>query len=170
MAVGTTYLWTGIKTLRFGYSSTRWPTAEAKVISSNVVQKRATSHSDRNSRHPNFTYQAEVEYQFSAAGSTYTSNNIEFGQRGSRDPSYARATVDLYPVGSSTTVSYAPDQPAQSVLRPGLNAKACINPAVGGTFFVFGLALYMLVSSADAKRRKNHIHFPAEQVAAGNRL
>ena len=164
MVAGAFSFWEGAKTIRLGYLSRNWPITEAKVISSKVVSERRRT-TERSTSRQELHYHAEVQYQFSVAGKSYTSNNIEFrqrrnGQRGSLDPSYARSTIERFPLGAITPVSYSPANPAQCVLRPGVHAnKGVILYPAGGIFFVVGVAV-LRRSMANAKKRKS-LNYPS---------
>jgi hypothetical protein len=84
-----------------------WVEVPATVISSNV---RSWSTDDGTS------YRADVLYEYSAGDRSWLSNRRHFFPVGSGDSDDARAIVDRYPEGASTTCFVAPDDPGRSVL------------------------------------------------------
>jgi len=49
--------------------------------------------------------------------------------------------VERHPKGKQITVYYKPDNPAESLLEPGLRVKTLIMPAGGLIFFVPGILM-----------------------------
>src|SRR5262249_20224359 len=100
-----------------GAASNTWPTAEGKVISSNVrTSKRQLPRSGIDET----VYQADVHYEYAVAGRRYSSSRVSFSGYGPGDRSHADNIVNRYPAGSPVTVFYSPDAPETSVLERGV--------------------------------------------------
>jgi hypothetical protein len=87
--------------------STGWPTATGKVLSSEVEH--------RFGKGPHFT--ARVRYEYQADGQRLEGSEIHFAQRRFRFESGAEQVISRYPVGSTVTVHYDPDEPETAVLE-----------------------------------------------------
>jgi hypothetical protein len=88
----------------------RYATAPGRVISSEV--KVGKANRKRKVYSPNISYSYEVD------GKVFHGNRYRYGQMASNDNSAAR-TVAEFPAGAAVTVYYRPDDPTDSLLRPG---------------------------------------------------
>jgi hypothetical protein len=114
-----------------------WPVAKGMVVSSEIV---AYSHPN------NSTYGPEIIYQYHVDGRRYRSGRISlFGpaQCAWRTRGMHRL-IERYAVGTTIEVHYAPNDPANALLEPGLNLSACVVTA----FAILLLGL-LLVPSMD---------------------
>lgn len=124
-------------------ASSRWPTAEGKVVSSNVESyefEHTTGTGKTRSRRKQTGYRPIVVYEFSVSGQTYSSQAVSFGDYGSSDPSHARSIVGKYPAGAAVTVYYSPTNPQRSVLEPGVTWMNLVYALFGLPCFLFGVA------------------------------
>ena len=112
-----------------GAASHRWPTAEARLMESEVV--RSVSHSRRRrSTH----YHLRVVYLYSVAGHTYSSEKVSFGSEWSRSPFIMLNEIR----GANPLLAYYdPSLPNVAVLHPGVT---------GGTILIFGVSLIALAT------------------------
>ncbi|HYZ82967.1 MAG TPA: hypothetical protein VE621_01115, partial [Bryobacteraceae bacterium] len=53
--------------------------------------------------------------------------------------------VDRYSVGRKVQVFYRVDNPATSVLEPGISDEAWYLPGAGAAFFLFGVAVLLFI-------------------------
>ena len=60
-----------------------------------------------------------VKYRYTVAGKTYSGNRYRFGEIYSSD-GIGYQIVAEHPAGKRVTVYYNPDDPADALLRPGL--------------------------------------------------
>jgi hypothetical protein len=78
----------------------------------------------------------------------------------------ARTLLKLYfPVGKAVTVFYSPDDPADSVLKPGVRSWDWFFLAVAGFFLIvpsFFLILILFVPSKDQKSQSDPIELTAK--------
>ena len=65
------------------------------------------------------TYRPSLKYKYSVAGKDYQGDCYRYGQWSSGDGS-ARQIVAAHPVGKQVKVHYAPGNPADAVLKAGL--------------------------------------------------
>jgi hypothetical protein len=91
-------------------SSAGWPTAEGRMISSQVESIRARRST---------TYQPKVAYSYSVGGTMYSGDVIAFSSDTGGDLLSVRAMVDRFPSGSTVTVHYNPSTPTLSCLIAG---------------------------------------------------
>jgi hypothetical protein len=108
-------------------ASTSWPTAEGKVLSSQVVKKRGSKGRTN--------YSADVMYEFTVDGTRRMHNDVSFGDYSSNSPSHAQEVVARYPVGKQVTVYYSADD---SVLEPGSSWAVLMLPGIGAVFLLVG--------------------------------
>ncbi len=100
----------GIQMLNDANESKKWPQSEGVVTSSEIIK---SSDSDGTS------YRAKITYNYQVDDKTYSSNKISFGEYSSPNKNKAQDIIDKFPVGN-VTVFYDPEDPARSVLEPGV--------------------------------------------------
>ena len=89
------------------------------------------------------TYRPEVTYHYTVDGREHLASRTRFGDRfGISFSAPAVRTVRRYPVGSSVTVRYNPEDPAEAVLEPGLNGFVLGSAALA--FLFVAIAIWML--------------------------
>lgn len=88
------------------------------TVTSNEVVRRMGDDGPR--------YIAEIRYAYSVAGRHYTGDKYRFGAFNRTDKRWARQLADAHPVGRSVTVYYDADNPALSVLAPGLQGSSLL--------------------------------------------
>jgi len=91
-------------------AATDWPTVAGTVKSSGV---RLVKGGKGDGHVPAVTYTYEVN------GVSYQGKRIHFRDV-SEMPEQAEKTVSSYPVGATVQVHFDPDEPSESLLRPGL--------------------------------------------------
>ena len=143
--LGGGFLIIGVYNIRSASESESWPTAEGVVVSSIVSESR-----DPGERHS--TYGAEVRYEYTVEGVTQEGDRVRFGGNvSSSNPSGARETVERYREGSAIAVFYDPEDPARSVLEPGMSGAVFLFPGIGGLFFVIGVVILFLLLRSNPK-------------------
>lgn len=120
---GALTLYFGCRNLQRAKESTTWPTAQGVVQRSSVEYHRSDNGGG--------TYHAEVMYDFTANGTTFSGDRVAFGDYGSSNPSHARRIVNEYPKGRNVTVHYTQENPEVCVLSPGSKARlgSCLRSA-----------------------------------------
>jgi hypothetical protein len=95
----------------------RWPTAEATVVESHVKTLTFTNLSITTQ-----SYTPIIRYRYAAGGQERESRGIDQSPANvaSDDREKVQAAVDRYPVGSTHTVHYDPDEPDRAILEPGV--------------------------------------------------
>ncbi len=111
-----------------GFASVNWQTTQGKIISSKAVVCRSKYSLVDN-------YVADIIYEYSVSNVLYSSRNITY----SMDSPIvycgnAEKMMKQYPVGMSVLVYYEPENPKNSVLRPG-----------GTNFAGIGISLAILI-------------------------
>ena len=130
LIAGALVLCFGYRDLQRARESAAWPTAPGVIQQSSVEYHRGNKGGG--------TYHAEVMYNFTVGGTTFSGNRVAFGDYDSSNPSHARGIVNRYPQGKAVTVFYSKDKPDVCVLEPGMKGQAWFMPAFGSIFFVVG--------------------------------
>ena len=94
--------------------SLRYETTTGVVTASAVQEHESTDLGG-----PRHTYSAAVKYHYFVAGKAYSGDRYRYVQGSSSDDS-AWQVVGEYPVGKRVPVYYCPEDPADSLLHPGL--------------------------------------------------
>jgi hypothetical protein len=126
---GTLLFCFGVKGLLIAHASIGWPHTNATVISSAVKSRSPVRGQTQ--------HQAEVHYEFILQEKRYHGYHSD----SSTNAGYAMSLVERYPNGSRITVYYKPDNPAESLLEPGLALKTWIMPLGGLMFFIPGILM-----------------------------
>lgn len=112
--------WSGMTLLFDGFmilpavrqvAAERFATTQGTVLSSEV-----THHDDSDGT----THGVRITYSYTVAGREFTGDRFRYGKFSSSDSAWARQAVHEHTVGSTTKVYYDPNNPTESVLRPGL--------------------------------------------------
>jgi hypothetical protein len=106
----------GLSERRSGRASRNWPKAGAKILSSRV-EKRHTPATMRQRSHD--TYAPVIRYAYRAAGRSWESDRIRFGEDASGARRWAERLAARYPPGSTAIVRYDPAEPSTAVLEEG---------------------------------------------------
>jgi hypothetical protein len=67
-------------------------------------------------------FSADLKYKYHAAGKQYSGDRYRYGQGSSNDDNARRIVAD-HPVGKQVAVYYHPGNPADALLRPGLDGS-----------------------------------------------
>jgi hypothetical protein len=86
------------------------------VVTASTVKEHESTDRRGGSQH---TSSAAVTYQYPVAGKAYSGDRLRYAQ-GSSDDDSAWQIVREYPVGRRVPVYYCPEDPADSLLHPGL--------------------------------------------------
>ncbi len=119
--------------------SLSWPTADAVVLSSDVV----TTTTERGQR-VSTQIEAVVEYAYMIRGQEYRTSRIYF-TGGASSYAAARELVVQFPTGTAVKAFYDPENPSTAVLRPGVSSLdflsiglAALGTVVGGGLIYYG--------------------------------
>ncbi len=114
--------------IRASFKIRKWPTAEAKVISSQIAGVRAF--------HP------DIKYQYQVQGVTYVDstdmNMPEFENKRSRHTT-AGKIVGQYSAGTVVTIHYDPENPAISKVSTSASYSAYLILTVGAMLYGTGV-------------------------------
>ena len=98
------------------------------------------------------TYRPSIRYSYSVAGKEYTGNRRRYEEEGF-GPRTARRIVDAYPMGRPVEVHHAPRDPADSVLRVGLEGIDLSNAMFLLPFNLTAMGLWVEVARRICFRR-----------------
>lgn len=106
----------------------KWPTAEARIISSQIAGVRAF--------HP------DIKYEYQVQGVTYVDSTDmkmpEFENKRSRHTT-AEKIVGQYSAGTVMTIHYDPENPAVSIVRTSASYSAYLILTVGAMLYGAGV-------------------------------
>ena len=157
----------GMRNVGRAWSSSRWPTAPARVVRSDTEVQHDV---DRKTRDVSTIYSANTTLQYEVAGKQYATNLIHFGQTlGSGDASEAELQRLRYPVGGEVSVSYDPSHPWVAAARPGLHAEAFWLPGAGLAFLLpaaVAMFVFLTVFRAAPQQERNNEEFQKSVEAA----
>jgi Protein of unknown function (DUF3592) len=159
IGLGTVAVWL---TLSVGSSfylcliSLRWPKLPVRVVSSGI---------DAGSSNLGRWWAPDVEYVYRVNGRAYHSDTIRFLEPPFYEKERAEAVLADYPSEARTTAAYDPQNPARSVLEPGVPPgmwkKALVPPFFWAlTAYIFYEIVHprrrLLLRSADPPGKANH--------------
>jgi len=105
--------------------SKSWPSVVGTITSSSLEKSNPKS---------NTSYAAAVRYGYRVGGKDYASDRVFWGPQEGREKQMADLVAE-YPAGKDVWVQYEPQNPANAVLRPEINA---------GLAPLFGYALALM--------------------------
>jgi hypothetical protein len=128
---GATYVVSTIVTKRSFQGTANWPKAAGEVVRAFVYR-----HERRTPKETSITYTPVVEYTYTVEGLPYTSQKRDFApyycESFAEEKKAAEIVAEL-PAGTSVTVRYNPDVPAQAALK-------VVKPQMHNTVILFGVA------------------------------
>jgi Protein of unknown function (DUF3592) len=138
--------------------SRQWPATSGEVLSSKVV-------GSIKQRKP------EVRYVYTVNGHRHTGNRIMIGpgpRNGGLGIPSAREYIRRYPKGRGVTVYFNPENPAESVLEPGMNRVVMLLLLVGMFFLLLGLFMLRRVLRRDSEKSDLAGKYPAGHLSEQN--
>lgn len=108
------------------YTSPSWPTVQGQVIHSEVALHR-DSDGDR-------MYSPDIAYNYTVNSQQYDSSQVGMLDGSTSIRGTVQDTVKRYPSGTTVTVYYDPEDPANAVLEPGLKGGVLL---LGGLLVCF---------------------------------
>jgi hypothetical protein len=149
MGIGAPMLIYGSNEIYRAKISQSWPTATGQIIYGQVDESTTTREEGRNRRRrTSTTYGARIVFEYEAGGKTRFSNRRRFGELAGADAEWADEIASRYPEGSKLNVFYDPGDPDLAILEPGINSEAYWLPGAGLAFFLFGLAVTLIIVPA----------------------
>ncbi|MEW6084662.1 MAG: DUF3592 domain-containing protein [Chloroflexota bacterium] len=118
LSIGLLMFYHQIQALRWGRRSTRWPTTAGTIHSTSIQDFMSAG---------DITYRLKIGYHYTVNGVQYHSKRLEFGiQPDFWRKAEAAQAVSKYPIGSTVTVYYDPDNPKVAVLTTGVSSSSRI--------------------------------------------
>ena len=147
----------------------QWPTAPGRIVRSgvDVSVHRERSHEINRRDRETRSYSADIEYEFEVDGRTVKGSRIavisdQFGSK-----SWAKATVQKFPVGTEVEVSYNPAKPEQCVLEPGRWGGAGFLLIIAGVFGFFPPLMLKAIWSTKPVETGLHPETRAQRILQG---
>lgn len=155
---GAGFLYSIFNQISDGVNSSRWPSVQGEVISSNIEERKTTRTSgagtQRSTTRRSITrYYPGIEYSYTVNGISYQGNNLNF--YGKSGLSWSQEKVAEYPVGRTVKVFYHPNNHNNSVLEPG--TTIAFAAGTGSIVFFFALIFFLIAYFCfrDYKKVKN---------------
>jgi hypothetical protein len=145
MAVGGFFVVQGAREWMKASDSAAWPTVAGTVTHSEVTRHTSTSKGRTRT-----SYNARIEFDYEIDGVRHHGNRRTYRVT-SASQSGAQEAVDRYPVGSTVTVSYDPNDRTRAVLEPGWDWSNAIPVGVGLFAIAFAAFVRWLVVRAVRK-------------------
>jgi len=123
-------------------ASLRWPKVLVRITSSGVNTGTSTIGT---------WWAPDVEYKYRVSGLPYHSATIRYLMKPFSEKEEAQSVLASYPPDAQVTAAYDPQNPARSVLEPGVPAgmwKRALIP-----FFFWALVAYIFYEIVHPKRR-----------------
>ncbi|MGE4613899.1 MAG: DUF3592 domain-containing protein [Planctomycetota bacterium] len=111
-----------------GRDAVNWPTTSGQVVDTKVTSHTSTSSSGSGSRtttSSSTSYIPWVLYRYSVGGLELENDKVQI-MTSYDTRAEAMLMTDEYPVGSTVTVYYKPDDPGKSVLVPGISDETLL--------------------------------------------
>jgi hypothetical protein len=137
LALGIGISFWGWNILQNAKASASWPTTQGNVTSSDVSYSSNAEGGE--------SYSPEVIYRYTANNQQYENHTIKFGENSYSSSRKAENIASGYPVGKEVTVYYDPEDPARSVLEPGVSGGSYILLGIGVLFALIGLITMPLI-------------------------
>jgi|SRR3954447_6492053 Protein of unknown function (DUF3592) len=134
---------------RKGIRSSSWPAVPGKIIHSHTKKVKVGGSSVGQSNAPKLTtYRPQIIYSYEVSGVRLAGRRIQFASEPhTRMRSKVEDSVSEYPAGSTVTVYYDPAKPAESVLKPGVNAFWNRRKIFSIALVAIGIALWLVSHS-----------------------
>ncbi len=132
--IGLAIMASGWMTYRKSSQATNWLTTTGTITTSEVIRSTGGK----------LSYSGHVVYQYSVQGKSHVSSHVSIAElMGIFDTgqSEALAKVKKYPINSTVTVYYDPQNPQRAVLEKRGDASLFY---LGGVFLVFALIIWFL--------------------------
>lgn len=120
--VGLVLMMLGFYLAYFSFSTASWPTTEAQIIESRVVQVPVKNGTN---------YRPLIKYRYVVNGVEYSGDSIRFINFGYDDEKEARQVVERYPVGQKVELRFQSSNPKMSVLDAGLHQSDWLPASAG---------------------------------------
>jgi hypothetical protein len=133
IGIGASWLSFGAFHLMRANASLTWPQAEGAILSSQAKRENPD----------NKLYTPRIQYSYSVGAKSYTGSRLRYGVALALPLPESQEIVRAYPPRAAARVHYKPDDPAESVLEPGLNPQVW-EWLYGGALFLGG-GLFMVV-------------------------
>lgn len=137
-----------------GWESRSWPAAMGTVRQSAAVSKPIITSSRRGAVG---THVVMLRYEFAVGGQVFSGTRQSLDDVGIiKSEEQAESEARSMPTGSSIRVFYNPDDPARSLLTPGVPISGLIGSAIALVLIAGGVALIAVglhLRSHHAKRR-----------------
>ena len=136
LIIGIILFFVSIFMIMAGAQSNSWAATDGIVTSTSIREKYDSDDGD-------YTYYPEITYSFQVDGKTYTGDRWDPTgiQSGSSIRSSAQNKIDKYPVGSTVTVYYDPNNPNKNALTKGVNGIAIIMLVISIIMVVIGIVI-----------------------------
>jgi len=148
MIAGAIAAYLGFRNIFLAKASASWPSSQGSIIASSVESYLSGNAGSRNT-----AYHVNIQYRFAVGGATYTGHRVAYGATDYNDPKDAYEMANSYRRGQKVSVYYHPENPKESLLKPGVHASAWFLPLAGLVFLASGIFLPRLLNKANVPGR-----------------
>ncbi len=121
-----------------GWESERWSEVEATVLAARLIEVRQIRSTEP-------AYRPEVSYRYTVANREHIAARVDFGAIATPDRETAERELGArFSPGMILTAYYDPQNPAEAVIVPGIQAKAGILGVLG--VILVGIAVWQLLA------------------------
>lgn len=130
----------GLRRLATAGASVKWPHVKGEILTSKLEEE-----ADDSGEGAPKTFRAAVTYRYTVDGKTFEGDRTDLNDLSTSDPAPAQSLLQQFPAGATVDVFYDPQNPSQSLLKPGISGASAIYPAVGLLLVVLGLSMFGIV-------------------------
>ena len=115
------------------------------------------THSDIETHHSSKggpSYSAAIKYTYQVTGKDFSGDRYRYGGFSTNNRSSAEQIVGALPVGKKVTVYYAPDDPADSILHPGLEGSDLFTAIFMTPFTLIMVGLWIALAGSIISRQR----------------
>ncbi len=134
---GAVLMIVGARNIQGAWESENWPHVDGTIIESKVGLHTSRSSNGRSST----SYSVDVGYSYTVEGKEFTGDRLRFGEMNSNKRRDANSKAKKFGEGKQVKVYYDPEEPAESVLEPGVHGSSWFLPIFGTVFFTVGTLL-----------------------------
>ncbi len=136
MVIGLLVMAFGFRTIYRSRKTKSWPTTQGIVIGSGIVRSSSSSTSGSSTVRSNYTYKAEIAFEYEVNGQRYVSNRVRLLDIATNNQGRAESIQSRYKEGTPVLVYYDSTNPEQALLEPGGSSGAWLPILVGSGFVI----------------------------------
>jgi len=126
------------------HESVSWPNVPGKIYISEIDKYETQSIGGGGSNiRTSILYRPLIRYTYAVEGVSYKNNRVKISATSDSEGRQAKFYIKKYPVDERVTVTYSPQDPAISVLEPGVSKTNTSAIFVGLLFMFMGIVFFI---------------------------